>query len=109
MSNYHKLTIHQAASFRYQGTLKNDDGTPVDITGASFRGEVRKTYSSAVIFSFSFQIIDAPNGIFEVTATDETTSALSENAIYDWFIDWSNGDSDMLMHGDVAVVKRVTQ
>jgi hypothetical protein len=62
------LEIKQGADFLAQMELVNEDDSPINLTGFTFAGQARKSYDSNEIeFSFSFQIINAANGILNVS------------------------------------------
>lgn len=77
------ILIEQGASFELQMTLKDETGTPIDLTGHVFKGQVRKTYSdSTVLAEMSFVLADQGTDPGKVTAslTDTQTSALPVDA-----------------------------
>lgn len=62
------LDIKQGASFLAQASILNEDETPIDISGKTFKGQVRKTYDSKEIeWEFEFDIVDGPNGILNIS------------------------------------------
>lgn len=76
-SGRYDTIIEQGATFTRQITWQNKDGTPIDITGYSFSGKIRKTASdNKVIASFTFTTVNAANGIFKFSLTPAETSLL---------------------------------
>lgn len=65
------IRIKQGATFE-AGITIDENGSPVDITGWTFRGQIRPTYSSSTLtVSFTIAITDALNGeaLMSLTAT----------------------------------------
>mgnify|MGYP007071571498 CR=1 FL=1 len=49
--------------------LRNSDGTPIDITGATISFTVAKSHQETPIIQKTCSIIDAPNWVAQVSAT----------------------------------------
>ena len=74
------LELHQGASLLpVRHTLLKPDTTPVDLTGATARGQIRKTaLASTVVADFVTRIAPiATDGWYEFWLTDETTAAIT--------------------------------
>lgn len=73
------LLIEQGATFERTLTIKDSEGVAIDITGWTFRGQIRKTYSdTTVIESFNFTIKDqiTDKGKVLMYLTDSETEAI---------------------------------
>lgn len=73
------IAIDQGADFTLQLTIKDATGTEVDLTGHTFRGQIRKSISNAVIVaSFSFTLLDQVTspGRVDVTMSNAVSSAI---------------------------------
>jgi hypothetical protein len=58
MTNF-DLKVYQGATYSLGMTIRDAQGNPIDLTGLSFRGQIRKTVSSQEIAaSFQFQVQD---------------------------------------------------
>lgn len=91
------LELHQGASLlpvRHQ--LLQADGTPVDLTGAQVRGQIRRTaLDGAVVAQFLTEL--APNpalGWYQFSLSDEQTAAIpcgakitDPQSVYEWDIE----------------------
>lgn len=67
----------QGADFTALLTIKNAEGTVIDITGYTFRGQIRQKISdSTKLADFTFAIQDASAGTVLVSLTAAQTSAL---------------------------------
>lgn len=68
-SNILDLEIKQGQDEELIITVQNADGTPVNITGYTFAGQVRDTFLGSLIFPFSFEIQDQVTNTGEVKMT----------------------------------------
>lgn len=87
-----------------------DDGSPVDVTGRTYRGQVRSTAAStAVLATFSCSVTNGTAGQFSCTLSAATTGALSAGqAVYD--IEETFGSVvNTLLQGPVFIVQDVTR
>jgi len=114
------LTIEQGASFLKIFTVKDHEGTPIDLTGFSLRGQIRETYSaSSVIASFSFEIHEPLAGKFKMKLTPAQTAAIPvETAVsykktpnryaYDVELVTDTGEVERLVEGIASISPEVT-
>ena len=81
MSCQQKITIYQGATWLYEGTLKDDNGDPVNLTGYSFQGSIKKTPTDTPI-NFNFEILDqvTNTGKFNVFIPASGTAAIPVDA-----------------------------
>lgn len=97
--NIHNITHKQGTVFIEEVTVLNEDETPRDITGATFKGQVRDKYgASAILFSFVFNITDAANGVFtySLPATFFTTTMIDKRTmVYDVEMTLAGSAEDM--------------
>ena len=63
-----KITIQQGTTFLYNGTLSDSTNTPVNLTGYSFSGSIRKTPQDTPIM-FSFALLDQTSFPGQFTAS----------------------------------------
>lgn len=80
MSGKYNMSISQGADYTLGVTIKDKDGNPIDLTGHTFSGQIRKTVSDAVVqASFSFTIKDqvANTGEVDVELSAATSSGIS--------------------------------
>lgn len=115
------LTIRQGATFGpITCTLTNQDTSPVNITGFTFRAHVRKTPISrkATGFAATCAVVNGAAGQFSFEFTDDNTAALqagdTENdadSLYYWDMEMEQGDGRVvpLVYGTVKVFREVTK
>lgn len=114
MANILNLEVDQGADYEIQLTIKNEDTTPVDVTGFIFSGLARLDFSADVALSFVFEIIDAVNGIVKAKISAPTSSAFSisdtTSLVYD--IEMQAGISGItkrLVEGKIKLKPEVTK
>ncbi len=72
------LTLEQGVTFIDTYQLLNADGTSENITGSTFRGQIRKSpESTTVIATFNGTITDATDGKFQMSLTSAITAAIA--------------------------------
>lgn len=114
------LKIRQGADFGpITETLVNPNETPVDLTGCTVQGQIRKTAASTeVVAAITFEIIDAAAGTIRWGLSNAQTAAIAagddlkaRESRYVWdreLID-STGRVVPLSYGDVLVWREVTR
>ena len=71
------LNIRQGEDYLLTATRKTGAGVPVDLTGATFIGQIRSMAGSPVdIQDLTVTLFDAPNGVFLVILTAAQTALL---------------------------------
>jgi len=74
----HDITIEQGATFTRQITMRQSNGSPMDLTGYIGRAMVRKTYGAtapSATFTVDFDA-DRATGIITLTLSAEQTAAI---------------------------------
>lgn len=79
----YNLTIVAGDSFSRSVTLKEQDGTPIDLTGYSALAQVRASASSDTVLATFTTAIDAPNGAVTLSLDTTQTRALGSGAVWD--------------------------
>lgn len=54
------LYINQGSTFTATIALKQEDGSPFDLSNYSVRSEFRKSYTSATAYTFTCEVVDNP-------------------------------------------------
>ena len=112
------LVIRQGATFGpFNLTMVNPNATPVDLTGATFRGSIRKTPAGAWVQPVHFLVIDAVAGRYDMWIPDTETSLIKagptlthSDSKYIWDAEMvdSSGNVIALYYGKVLVFRDVT-
>lgn len=104
------ITIEQGATFSKTLTLKDEHGAPIDLTGKTFRSQVRKRPTDVnPAATFSFTVISAVQGTvrWQLTAT-QTAAIVAEPHYYD--IEMVDGSTvTRLMEGTAFINFEVTR
>jgi len=82
MSNPISLTFKQGATVQFPITITATTGSPlgpVDLTGYTFKADIRKEYNTAVVASFTINETDLVNGQFNIELSAAVTEALPMN------------------------------
>lgn len=116
------ILIRQGATFGpNRCTLTNPDTSPINLTGCTFRGQIRKTASDALSTgcAATFTIVNAASGIFDWEFTAANTTALTADAtsetapaslyVYDIEMEDASGRVIPLVYGKVNVFREVTK
>lgn len=120
MSRRYDLTVYQGETFDLLLRLKNENGTPFDLTGWQVRGQIRKTRRSVdVVANFEFVIsnpitgeiqVILPFDVTEAIPAGETVSDLRSRYVYD--IEIFNSQTNVvkrILEGYVRVSPEVTK
>ena len=112
MSNKLDITIEQGSDFRRVLTITDQGGTPIDLTGYTFRGQGRKNYQDALpAFTFTFLITGV--GTVSWTLTNDALTSLSlsydEKFRYDVEMVSSGGIVKRIISGFATVSPEVTK
>lgn len=114
------LRIRQGATFGpHLFRMTNPDGSPVNLTGCTIRGQIRKTaLAPSAALSFTATITDAAQGRYQLLFTAAQTAAIKageketdSDSKYVWdleFVD-STGAILPLYYGVVTVFREVTR
>lgn len=112
------LLIKQGGTFGpHEVTLKNPDGSPVNLTGCTFAGSVKRKPKDTAGVPFAFGVLDAAGGKFTFGMADEATATiqagdlitdLASKYVHDINMTDALGQVQPLFYGDVKVFRRVT-
>jgi hypothetical protein len=93
------IEIYQGDTFKRDLTFKNQDGTPVNITGATIKLTVKaKATDTAVIIEQDAIIVDGPNGTAQLVVADTVTKDITvDQYVYDIGLDLNNEKTTILI------------
>ena len=107
--------VDQNATFKFQVQYTEDDEvTPIDLTGASAKMQVRDTKGgSKLAFTLTSPAggitIDGPNGILNIVVTPTQTNKLFyPKSSYDVMVVDSNGNKTKIVEGFMTLSRSVT-
>lgn len=109
----HNLVIEQGVDFSLEITLKNADGTAIDLTNSTFTSKIRRSpETDAIQYSGSdMQFVDSnktnAGGVTFTLIAAKTAVLPGDNLIYDIFRT-TNGSQFRDLEGEIEVIERVT-
>ena len=106
--NKYNITIECGADFVLPFTWYDDNGMPVDLTGATVEAQLRETSSSPDAYDFICQH-NGSGGRITITLPRESTTEISYSyGVYDVFVTLPSGRYRPL-YGDVIIQDHVTK
>ena len=78
----HDIVIRIGADFVATFRTVDENGTAVDLTGATFTAKVARKPGGAAIATFSTAIVSASAGTFKLTLPSATTATLTPGPAY---------------------------
>lgn len=103
------IAVYQGDSFTLSVQMQNSDETPQDLTGATFRSQLRSTHSAdTVLAEFTVTVVDAANGELTLTLTSAQTAVLPTRCVYD-LQQQRDADIQTILVGAVIVKREVTR
>jgi hypothetical protein len=104
------LTVDQGSTFRATVDITDSDGNPLNLTGYTSAGQIRKSYYSLTAIDFTTNIINETSGVIEISLTSEQTDAMrSGRYVYDIEITSAGGEITRVLEGQVEVTPGVTR
>ena len=76
MAQYTDITIDQGSTYSGKIPVIGANKLPVDLTGFSARGQIRRSYSSLTFVNFSTSIDDPSSGEIYINLTPTQTGAM---------------------------------
>ena len=86
------------------------DGSALNLTGATFVGQVRKTHSSSTVAGTFATSHDATGGNLTLSLTDTITAGITAGRyVYDVLMTDSGGDKTRVLEGQAIVTPSVSR
>ena len=107
MASKANLVIDQGSTYSITITIDDENGDPINVSGYTSRGQIRKHYTSSNSVSFTTSLA---NGELSLSLTSsQTTNIVAGRYVYDIeLIDGSNNVTRIL-EGIVTVTPEVTR
>lgn len=108
------INIYPGATWKRVFTLLDPNEAAIDITGCSFRAQIRKlTGATPIVIDLDspneITITDSVNGEFQIEVSYETTVDMTPGSyMWDMFIEWPDNTRDKIWQGDVTVEPSLT-
>ena len=108
--------IAQGSTFTRELTYTDSTGSPVNLTDAEIRMQVRATVSNQTVLvdlstaTSGITIVDALAGSFRIQINAATTSAYTwKKGVYDLEVEFPTGEVRRIMEGIIEVSPEVTR
>lgn len=104
------IVLDQGTTFNTLLTLTDDAGDPLDLTGYTAEGQVRKWYTSNTAITFTINIPQPTTGIIELSLTSTATANMMYGRyVYDVVTIDGVGNVTRIVEGILTVTPEVTQ
>ena len=110
--------LYQGKTLSYDFTIYTGSTTsaPRNLTGYKARLKARKSLDGDALFTFestaspaTITFPSATAGVIRLTQTATNTATYSGCGVYDFEIESSGGDVDLLMRGGIKIIPEVTK
>jgi hypothetical protein len=110
MAGIRDISIYKGDSYTHEVRIKNSANTAINISGRTYRAQIRKTKSSeTIIQTFTTTISNAAAGTLNITLSSGTTSNIN-TGIYYYDLEETNGSTvTTLMGGKITVIGEVSR
>lgn len=110
MATVSNLYVDQGSDFSAIVTLKNQDGTTINLTNYTCASQFRKSYQSSSAVNFTVSIHDATAGKIKLQLSAASTSAIQAGRyLYDVEITSPSGEKKRALEGIVVLTPEITR
>lgn len=110
MATVANLFIDQGSDFSAVVSLKNQDGTAINLVGYTVASQFRKSYQSSTAVNFNVTVIDDMNGKIELALSDQATSGIRAGRyLYDVEITSNSGNRKRVLEGIIVLTPEITR
>lgn len=109
MAVYANLTVDQGSDFNSTIDVTGADGTALDLSTYTLRGQIRKSYQSSTAVDFVTNV-GGNTGELDMSLTASTTAGMKAGRyVYDVEIESSAGVVTRVLEGQLEITPRVTR
>lgn len=111
MAQYTDIVIDQGSTYSGKIPVVGANGLPVDLTGFSARGQIRRSYQSLTSVNFSTSIENPTSGVIFINLTPDQTGAMKPGRyVFDVEI-FNTDETDVIRvcEGQAEVTPRATK
>jgi hypothetical protein len=110
MAAISNLYVDAGSTFSAIITVRNSDGTVMNLTGYTAASQIRKSYGSTTAYNFNASIFDAITGKIRIQLSDEQSSEIKPGRyLYDIEISSNIGERLRVVEGIVLVTPEITK
>lgn len=99
----YNLLIQRRADYRLQITIKNPNGSPVNLTGATLYAQAWDEARENQYIDFAVVYTDRANGVFQITLDSADTESIPCECFWDLMLEDSTGFKQYYLEGMVFV------
>jgi len=104
------LLVDQGTDFETTIDIVGSDGNPVDLTGYTIAGQIRKAYTSSTAYNFVAEVTAEIAGIVTINLSNNITSNMKAGRyVYDVEMTSPNGMRSRVCEGILEVNAEVTR
>lgn len=110
MATVANLYVDQGSDFSAIVTLKNQDGTVMNLTGFTIASQFRKSYQSSAYTAFTATVFNALQGKIRLQLSASASSAINAGRyIYDVEVTNAAGEKKRALEGIVVITPEITR
>ena len=110
MAALSNLYVDAGSTFSAIITVRNSNGTPMNLYGYTAASQIRKSYGSTTAYNFNASIYDVNLGKIRIQLSDEESGAIKPGRyLYDIEISSSAGEKLRVVEGIVLVTPEITK
>lgn len=104
------VVINQGADFSMVLILRNGEGEPVDLSGATVQAELRAGWDKPKLGEFSVAILDASGGRLRLTLSGAASAEMSPGSgFYDVLLIDAESQRQRILEGTFRIRPAITQ
>lgn len=110
MATISNLFVDAGSNFSNIITVSAVNGLPLNLTGYTVKSQVRKSYTSTIVHTFTSSVYEAVAGKIKLELTAVQSEAITPGRwLYDVEITSSGGVKTRVIEGIVTVTPQITQ
>lgn len=110
MAALSNLYVDAGSTFSAIITVRNSDGTPMNLTGYTAASQIRKSYGSTTAYNFNASVYDVNLGKIRIQLSDEESGLIKPGRyLYDVKITSSIGEKLRVVEGIVLITPEITK
>lgn len=102
------LVLYAGDDFEMTVKVTDSSNTPIDLTGATVKSQIRAATSSTVVMA-EFTATSVDSSTLKLSLTGDTTAALPASAVWDLQITDADSKVTTIAAGKVKVIAEVTR
>lgn len=103
------ITMQSNGDFDITFQLQSGNGEPISLTGSTVESEIWTAGKTAKLVNFTVTIVNAAQGIFKLSLTEEQTANMVQDGEYDVRVTDAAGNSYYWVRGKVNLETGITE